>query len=204
MNQEAAFLSDLIEDPADDVVRLVYSDWLEEQGDPVSLEKAEFLRLTARPRGGAVAARLQVLAAGLDPDWLAPVSRLAVENCPVERANARRSFLARLFFRKPCTRRWETLGPTDEPAVRHCDDCRQNVYYCETILDARNHAAFGNCVAVDIGILRREGDLKGAEIWMGEPSPVDLVGMLEPVAEFEPDPVSLERERRRHEKLGGG
>ena len=72
-------------------------------------------------------------------------------------------------FRKRCTRRWEHLGPTAEPAVRYCEDCRQKVYHCATIVEVRNHAAFGDCIAVDLGVLRREGDLDGAELWLGEP-----------------------------------
>ena len=40
MSEEAAFLAQLRADPADDVTRLVYADWLEERGD----ERAAFLR----------------------------------------------------------------------------------------------------------------------------------------------------------------
>ncbi|MEI4884076.1 TIGR02996 domain-containing protein, partial [Klebsiella pneumoniae] len=75
--------------PTDDATRLVYADWLEERGDPVSLTKAEFLRLTAqlatnpgtKAQRKAKRKRLQELAADLDTDWLAVVSRLPVENC---------------------------------------------------------------------------------------------------------------------------
>lgn len=212
MNQEAVFLLGLVENPADDLLRLVYSDWLEEQDDPNSPEKAEFLRLTVRSRGEAVAARLQELAARLDPDWLAPVSRLAVENCPLERAHARRSFLSKLLFRKRCTRRWESLDPTPDPAVRHCNDCSQTVHYCGTIAEARSHASFGDCIAVDLGIIRRKGDVEWGDgrISMGEPNRLDgaddleVMGMLMPFPEMEQDPVSLERERKQPEKGGGG
>lgn len=207
MNQEAVFLLGLVENPADDLLRLVYSDWLEERGDPDSLEKAEYLRLTVRSIGekaGEMAARLEQLAAGLDPDWLAPVSRLAVENCPVERVHARRTFFSKLLFRKRCTRRWETLDPTSDPTVRHCDDCSQQVHYCGTIAKARAQAFFGNCIAVDLGIIRREGDVEKGRISMREPFEGEFLGMLLPSPELEQDPVSLERERKRLEKEADG
>jgi uncharacterized protein (TIGR02996 family) len=41
MNDDKAFLQAIIENPGDDGVRLVYADWLEEQGDP----RAEIVRL---------------------------------------------------------------------------------------------------------------------------------------------------------------
>src|SRR5438067_2420546 len=44
---EDGFLRAILAQPNDDNVRLVYADWLEEQGDPGSASRAEFLRLTA-------------------------------------------------------------------------------------------------------------------------------------------------------------
>jgi uncharacterized protein (TIGR02996 family) len=45
MNQEEAFLATLADDPDDEVTRLVFADWIEEQGDP---ERAEFIRIQCR------------------------------------------------------------------------------------------------------------------------------------------------------------
>jgi uncharacterized protein (TIGR02996 family) len=45
MTPEHAFLYAIKDDPADDAVRLVFSDWLEENGQPA---RAEFLRLQVR------------------------------------------------------------------------------------------------------------------------------------------------------------
>src|SRR6201996_4156202 len=42
MSDEAAFLAALKANPADDITRLVYADWLDEHDEPV---KAEYLRL---------------------------------------------------------------------------------------------------------------------------------------------------------------
>jgi uncharacterized protein (TIGR02996 family) len=44
MRDEAAFLEAIREDPNDDAARLVYADWLEEQGD----SRCEYLRLEYR------------------------------------------------------------------------------------------------------------------------------------------------------------
>src|SRR5262249_49935579 len=50
MTDERAFLTAILERPDDDATKLVYADWLEEQGDP----RAEYLRLmmTVRRGGG--------------------------------------------------------------------------------------------------------------------------------------------------------
>src|SRR5262245_53147034 len=102
MYTDATFLAHLEADPTDDTTRLVYADWLDEQGDAESAAKAEFLRgtvqLVPRPgqKGGRKARRkrLQKLAAGLDAAWLAVVSHLAIENCYRKRTEdeARRDF----------------------------------------------------------------------------------------------------------------
>src|SRR6187549_970508 len=42
---DAAFLRSIIDDPDDDAPRLIYADWLDEQGDS---ERAEFIRLQIR------------------------------------------------------------------------------------------------------------------------------------------------------------
>jgi uncharacterized protein (TIGR02996 family) len=42
MNAGDAFLGDIIEHPDDDAPRLIYADWLDDQGQP---ERAEFIRL---------------------------------------------------------------------------------------------------------------------------------------------------------------
>jgi uncharacterized protein (TIGR02996 family) len=45
MARESAFLADIIEHPDDDAPRLIFADWLEENGDP---DRAEFIRLQCR------------------------------------------------------------------------------------------------------------------------------------------------------------
>jgi uncharacterized protein (TIGR02996 family) len=79
MTQHEAFLEHLRAHPEDDVTRLVYADWLDEQDDP----RGRYLRLElelARLRGrgpdcAALEAELKVLLEGLAADWLAAAGK---------------------------------------------------------------------------------------------------------------------------------
>lgn len=69
-----AFVRSLLADPADETLRLVYADWLDERGDV----RAEWLRIQARlvqlaAEGDwdqSLAERRRQLEAGIDPTWL--------------------------------------------------------------------------------------------------------------------------------------
>jgi hypothetical protein len=102
-------------------------------------------------------ARLQVLAATLDPTWLAVVSDTEIEGC------GRSTAEGWLRFEFVCDKTWADLKPTDDSTVRHCEACRKNVYFCDNLADAREHAQENHCIAVDLGIIRREGDLEPGE-----------------------------------------
>lgn len=208
MTDETAFLQSMLDEPNNDVLRLVYADWLEEQGDPIATKKAEFLRLTVQgpdfpsevpePLAHSLAVRrvarffrnkvrlllpdkeeqerklrqkrLRELSAALDPEWLAVTSHLPVENCPTERTKTQDRNLAPPPFQFVCDRRWEDLQATEEEKVRFCEGCQQRVHYCSTESDVKIQARFGNCVAVNLGIIRRDRDL--------EPEMEMLMGML--------------------------
>jgi uncharacterized protein (TIGR02996 family) len=201
---DEGFLRAILEGPRDDASPLVYADWLEEQGDSESAAKAEYLRLTVessaatRPsfrRLKAIRKRLQKLAAMLDTDWLAVVSRrLAVENCQGTRAEAGAD-----GYEYKCSRSWEDLTVTADRAVRFCGQCKHEVHYCDTIMQAREHAEAGHCIAVDLGVIRRKDDLEPRRYWVGMPGPDTL---REEEERLKPDPVSAERESRRREKGG--
>jgi uncharacterized protein (TIGR02996 family) len=45
MSERDALLSAILADPADDLARLVYADWLEETAEPVAMARARFIRL---------------------------------------------------------------------------------------------------------------------------------------------------------------
>jgi len=198
------FLRSILENPKDDARRLVYADWLDERGDTVSVEMAEFLRLTAqrtRPHGRRRWRRtrrrlLQQLAAHLDTDGLAIVSTPPIEKCADKRAQAHpRSYLFDFW----CDRGWEDLSPSADRAVRFCDGCHQNVHFCDTITEARRHAQDGQCIAVDLGVIRRERDLEPLHLYLGRPSEALLRAEEE---RMKPDAVSAERERRKLERAG--
>ena len=69
MRDEAAFLEAIREDPNDDVARLAYADWLDEQGD----SRCEYLRLEHQL--SQTAQRLRELQRKIEPAWLADVRR---------------------------------------------------------------------------------------------------------------------------------
>src|SRR5436190_8785610 len=78
---ERAFLEAVIETPADDAPRLVYADWLEDNGDPA---RAEFIRAQiARektphydPQWARLRDRERELEKAHRAEWLAPLRRL--------------------------------------------------------------------------------------------------------------------------------
>lgn len=202
-----AFLRSLLDSPRDDASRLVYADWLEDQDDPPAARQADYLRLTvqlavpALKKGlrKALRKRLQALAADLDTDWLAVVSRIPVENCATKRAAA----TATVEFRFVCDRDWSDMVPTEDETVRHCAHCREDVHYCGTIKEARDHARQGHCIAVDLGVIRRDHDLEPPQqmLMLGRPAP----SYFERAAErLELDAVSAARERRKQESQDGG
>jgi uncharacterized protein (TIGR02996 family) len=83
------FLAALRENPNDNVSRLVYADWLDEQGDPL----AEFVRLEVRLAGGGItdderremANRLAELGRGAERGWLMAVNRWPFVRCSLAR-----------------------------------------------------------------------------------------------------------------------
>lgn len=210
VNEEGSFLSVIRQAPADDTARLVYADWLDEQDDPLAPAKAHFLRLTARllePNRSphwrkARRKELQPLAAALPTEWLAVVSRLKVEQCGGKRAIAREQREVRELFDFVCDRRWDEMVTTGDDAVRFCERCRENVHYCDTIMAAREHARHGHCVAVDLGIIRRDGDLNPP--WRGLVRGRISWNRLEQLRRKElergADDVSLAREQSRRER----
>jgi uncharacterized protein (TIGR02996 family) len=241
MIEERAFLKAVLERPDDDARKLVYADWLEEQGDP----RAEYLRLMMQVRQERVVtaeqrqrhtelsadlaklythereawregqgqtpenrerqrrireaegqltglsrtlrpplpARLQELAAALDPNWLAAVSDPVIEGCGKGTGGG-----WRLRFDLVCDQSWADMTPTDDTQVRHCDSCGKNVYFCDNLADAREHAEGNHCIAVDLGIPRRDNDLMGMGI-AGRPSKE----FLRQCYEQDVDPVSQAR-----------
>ena len=80
MKEEQPFIQQILANPSDDSVRLIYADWLEEREDP----RGEFLRiqtaLSKMPRKdkryASLRKRLKALRSSLDAEWLAWLNTL--------------------------------------------------------------------------------------------------------------------------------
>lgn len=72
MTDDEAFVRAVVDAPGDDTPRLVYADWLDDHDQP---ERAAYLRAERAAVVSGDAAGLRGLAAGLDPVWVARVSR---------------------------------------------------------------------------------------------------------------------------------
>jgi uncharacterized protein (TIGR02996 family) len=213
MHDEEGFLSTIRQTPADDVARLVFADWLDEQDDPICKLKAGFIRLELRmaeiPKTGLNRIRwlnqLQKLAAKLPPAWLAVVSHPKLERC-------------RYAFQFECAKQWEKLTPTTVANVRFCEGCKKNVHYCDTLQEAQRHSAKGHCVALSVALIRKSNDLlpplnkqirltpdqierlgrlSASRVIVGEPLPYHELPPPPPVPEWSPQPEPEEREDRR-------
>jgi uncharacterized protein (TIGR02996 family) len=84
MTMEDALLTALLDTPADEGPRVAYAEWLEKQGDP----RCDYLRAEANAfrqgDGGSEAiAHIRRSAVGLDPVWVARISRPPVGVCCV-------------------------------------------------------------------------------------------------------------------------
>ena len=139
--------------------REIYADWLEDHGHA---SEAEFLRvqqaLVAMAPGAdgfeACSARLRALASTLDFRWRARVARPLIERCPTGIPRA-----PDVVFDFQCPRDWGQLAPTEREDRRFCGACKRHVHYCRTVPEARDHAARGECVALDIRALRWRRDV---------------------------------------------
>lgn len=180
MSDETAFLAAIQSAPDDNTARLVYADWLDERdraGGRYLRAECELAALApSDPRRDLMLAVLREAGQGVDPNWLATVSRVPVENCGVE-------------FRFRCPKQWEQLQPTAEEDVRYCTQCRQQVFFCSSIDVAQTHAALGECVAVDPRLARKPRDLESS-VWE-----LNVVMGMPLVDDEEPGPKDDEQPR---------
>jgi len=181
MSEEDGFLGKLLEQPNSDLTRLVCADWLDERGTTEASAKAEFLRLTTDPElSGRFADRANTLAQQLDPKWLAAVSKLPIENCDLSNSDGLSPKLFAPEFDFECPKRWEELTPTEDGSnIRFCGECHKTVHYCHDADSLRWNANLGNCVAVELGVPRRPGDL--------EPEPMMRTMGIIAYDDFNPD-----------------
>jgi uncharacterized protein (TIGR02996 family) len=86
VNERAAFTRAICENPADDTVRLVYADWLEEHGEP---ERAEFVRVQVEIANRGLIYCQRALPSGLTAYHLLDWHRFT-KNCRCEGCSLRR------------------------------------------------------------------------------------------------------------------
>jgi uncharacterized protein (TIGR02996 family) len=137
MSDEAAFLMTIHANLDNETARLDYADWLDEHGRPGGAFLRAECALSALeptdPRRAELQASLRDAGAGVDPRWVATVTRAPIENCPPE-------------FQSRCPKRWELLSPLRSEAARGCG---QEAVFCCSIGMAQARTALGYRVGID-------------------------------------------------------
>jgi uncharacterized protein (TIGR02996 family) len=147
--QESAFLTSILEDPDDDATRLIFADWLEENGQA---DKSAFVRLEVgmsqlpqhSPRYPEIRDQLLRLDEAIGKGWSLSLIRTGrLLNCGGTRTKD--PFLR---FAYQCPNRWTDLRATADESVRYCAECRKNVHFCASKHEAEAHAVQGHCIAI--------------------------------------------------------
>lgn len=152
------------------------------------------------------------IAANLNPNWLAIVSKVKVINCgrpnPEEEESIQKWWnWAKDIHREEsaeewrknhphfemefiCPKKWDEMVPTNNNKVRFCEDCKKNVYFCDNIVEARELGYAGNCIGIDIGIKSKKENLQGESAFFGRPRPETIQNERDRI---KPDTVSAKR-----------
>lgn len=139
--------------PDDDALRVVYGDWLEENGYPTEAEVMALEREVWRGEAARLGYRLRVTAALTPTSWRAAVMRPEIAGCGERR----------------CPRSWGRLGTTSDAGIRRCGRCTKDVVFAPTVPIARALLVQGGRVVVDPVAERRSNDLV-----LPEPAPAVL------------------------------
>jgi uncharacterized protein (TIGR02996 family) len=153
--EHEGFLRDICEHPDDDTPRLVYADWLEEQGDPVGAARAEFIHLqielarkTPEPsRRREQSFRVRELLDQHRENWLEPLARFQLRDAHFVRGFVEKATLmaadleqhaANLFQTVPLRRLWvtDTLGGLQGLAVIPADNSLSGLDLCFNSVNA--------------------------------------------------------------------
>jgi diguanylate cyclase (GGDEF)-like protein len=145
-DDERPFIHKAFDHKLGDADRALYAKLVEGR-DP---ERAEWLRLelalhSRATDDPAVLDRFILLGRKIGLDYANLLLRDRILNCGSERA---RRAAPRVRFAFACSKRWETLAPTDAESVRFCQQCKEHVYHCDTIAEATSRARAGQCIAV--------------------------------------------------------
>lgn len=165
-DDERPFIHKAFEHALRDADRLAYAKLVEER-DP---ERAEWLRLEVALHARAAddpdaIARFIALAREIGLDYANLLLRDRIMNCGSEGARAEPP---KVRFAFTCSKRWETLAPTEAEAVRFCQHCEERVHYCDTVADAETRALAGQCIAIP----KQLSDGGVESLVLGRPDPV--------------------------------
>ncbi|MFO0552547.1 MAG: TIGR02996 domain-containing protein [Polyangiaceae bacterium] len=144
-DNERALVDAIRATPADGEARAVYADWLEQRG-----QRRKLAVLRGEVSGGD----------GAGPGWRAVVAQSPVSRC--------------VRFAFVCPKRWDSLTPTSDDAVRFCPSCMSNVYFCSTVEEAHRRGAARECIAIDAALARGPLD----EAYDGRRGPGGLGGAI--------------------------
>ena len=64
--------------------------------------------------------------------------------------NKRNSIITNCEFKFKCPKKWDDLIITEDPKVRHCQQCDQSVTLCTSQKEFKKLTAKGNCIAIDL------------------------------------------------------
>lgn len=149
---EQELLNEILVNP-DDAARLVYADWLEEQGD----ERAAYLRIEVElhrvpngmRRSRELREELRRIGRRINKGWIAAIARGPIESCRVGSS----------FCEQECPKQWERLRPENKGRVRQCQACGQSVHYCFTMQDVRRQYFGPHPIVIDASLECWDGEL---------------------------------------------
>jgi diguanylate cyclase (GGDEF)-like protein len=162
---ERPFLNKALAHELGDEDRVLYAKLVEER-EP---ERAEWLRLeialhSRATDDPAVLARFLELARKIGFEYANALLRDKIMNCGSEGAKKE---APRVRFTFACSKRWQTLAPTEAESVRFCQQCKEHVYHCDTAAEATARARAGQCIAIP----KHLSDSGAGEDVLGRPDP---------------------------------
>jgi hypothetical protein len=73
------------------------------------------------------------------------------EDLPRKKAGYQNSIEVKdCVFSFKCPKQWAALQVTENPNVRYCDSCKENVWFCKNGKALKEAVKLGRCVAVEI------------------------------------------------------
>ncbi|MDP2804710.1 MAG: hypothetical protein Q8O24_02095 [Gallionellaceae bacterium] len=75
--------------------------------------------------------------------------------------------IKKLVFSYECDKGWDSLTLTENPSIRFCSGCQENVFLCGSVEGLKEAVQFERCVAIDelIGSIPRMGFLDSDSVF---------------------------------------